>query len=330
MKIIIPLAGLGTRLRPHTYSKPKPLVNVAGKPVLAHILDELNVLDIEEIIFIVGYLGDQIEKYVSKNYPQYKARYLVQAEMLGQAHAINLAREYINDDVLVIFADTIFKTDLIRLKTLATDGVIYAKEVDDPARFGVAVLYENGIITKLVEKPKSYISNLAVVGIYYFKDGPGLFRAIDEQMRQNIQLGGEYFLADAISIMINQGAKFNAFTLEVWEDCGKIDALLLTNRYLLGQLGNGLNNGRYPDSVIVPPVYIAPDARIERSVVGPYVSIASGAEVSESILRDCIINEKAQVKASTLSDSVVGSNATVVGTFHRLNVGDNSEIDFSE
>ncbi|MEI7555179.1 sugar phosphate nucleotidyltransferase [Candidatus Chlorohelix sp.] len=330
MKIIIPLAGLGTRLRPHTYSKPKPLVNVAGKPVLAHILDELAVLDVEEIIFIVGYLGDQIEKYVSKNYPQYKSRFIVQTEMLGQAHAVNLANEYVTDEVLIIFADTIFKTDLTLLKNISTDGVIYTKEVENPASYGVTVLNEQSIITRLVEKPKTYVSNLAVVGIYYFKKGEWLFSAIKKQMERNIQLGGEYFLADAISIMIEEKAKFNAFTLEVWEDCGKIDTLLLTNRYLLSKLNDGLHKDEYPDSVIVPPVYIAPDAKIERSVIGPYVSIAAGVQVIESILRDCIINEKAVVKSSTLSESVIGSNASVAGTFHRLNVGDNSEINYGE
>ncbi|NWJ47988.1 MAG: NTP transferase domain-containing protein [Chloroflexi bacterium] len=330
MKIIIPLAGLGTRLRPHTFSKPKPLVTVAGKPVLGHILDELAILDVEEIIFIVGYLGDQIEKYVSKNYPQYKARYIVQSEMLGQAHAVNLAQDYIQGDVLIIFADTIFKTDLSLLKNLSTDGVIYTKGVEDPSRFGVTELDEHGIITRLVEKPTTFVSNLAVVGIYYFKKSEWLFSAINKQVERNIQLGGEYFLADAISIMIEEKAKFNAFTLEVWEDCGKIDALLLTNRYLLGKLSGEFHKDEYHDSVIVPPVYIAPDAKIERSVIGPYVSIAAGAEVIDSILRDCIINEKAVVKASTLSNSVIGSNASVAGTFHHLNVGDNSEIDYGE
>ncbi len=327
MKIIIPLAGLGTRLRPHTYSKPKPLVNVAGKPVLAHILDELAVLDnVEEIIFIVGYLGDQIEKYVSKTYPQYKARYIEQKEMLGQAHAIYLAKEYITSDILIIFADTIFSTDLTRLGQLPSDGVMYVKEVDDPARFGVAVLSDDNFITRLVEKPKTYISNLAIVGIYYFKDGNWLVRAIEAQIERKVQLGGEFFLADAISIMLEEGAKLNAFSLDVWEDCGKIDALLLTNRYLLAKNGKNATEATVTDSVIIPPVYIAPDAKISRSIIGPNVSIAAGVEIEDSIVRDSIISEKTQVKTSTLTDSVIGSNATVVGVFRRLNVGDNSEV----
>lgn len=330
MKIIIPLAGFGTRLRPHTYSKPKPLVNVAGKPVLGHIMDELSVLPVEEIIFIVGYLSDQIEKYVAKEYPQYKTRYLEQKEMLGQAHAINLAKDFVQDDVLIIFADTIFKTDLTRLTTLTSDGVLYVKEVEDPARFGVTVLNDEGIITQLVEKPKTFVSNLAVVGIYYVKQARWLFDAIQKQMEQNIQLGGEFFLADAFAIMIKENAKLNAFPLEVWEDCGKIDALLLTNRYLLARDSDKPVGGELTDSIVVPPVYIGPGAKIERSVVGPYVSIAAGATISDSILRDCIINEKAQISASNLSDSVVGSNALVKGTFHRLNVGDNSELDYND
>ena len=230
MKIIIPLAGLGTRLRPHTFSKPKPLVNVAGKPVLGHILDELEGLDVEEIIFIVGYLGEQIEKYVTKSYPQYKARYIEQKEMLGQAHAVYLAKEYVQDDVLIIFADTIFQTDLSRLNTLDSDGVMYVKEVEDPSRFGVAVLNEESYITRLVEKPTSYVSNLAVVGVYYYKDSRWLFNSIEKQMELNHQLAGEFFLADAVSIMIKEGAKLYAYKLDVWEDCGKIDALFLIVR----------------------------------------------------------------------------------------------------
>jgi len=327
MKIIIPLAGLGTRLRPHTYSKPKPLVNVAGKPVLAHILDELAVLDnVEEIIFIVGYLGDQIEKYVTKAYPQYKARFIEQKEMLGQAHAVYLAKEYIDSDILIIFADTIFSTDLTRLAQLSSDGVMYVKEVPDPARFGVAVLSDENYITRLVEKPKTFVSNLAIVGIYYFKDGNWLVKAIETQIERNVQLGGEFFLADAISVMLEEGAKLNAFSLDVWEDCGKIDALLLTNRYLLAKNGNTTTEAKITDSVIVPPVYIAPDAQISRSIIGPNVSISAGVVIEDSIVRESIISEKTQIKTSALTDSVIGSNVSVSGVFRRLNVGDSSEV----
>lgn len=331
MKVIIPLAGLGTRLRPHTYSKPKPLVSVAGKPVLGHILDELKNLPIEEVILITGYLGNQIKDYVGKNY-DFKATYVEQPEMLGQAHAINLAKEYVqgNTDVLVIFADTIFKTDLSKLTSLKTDGVLYVREVEDPARFGVTVLDKEGIITKLVEKPTEPVSNLAVIGVYYFKDGAGLMQATDEVIQKGKTLGGEYYLADAIQLMIDKGSRFEAFPVDVWEDCGKVDALLQTNQYLLKQMDKVEQPYSKDDSLIIPPVFIAPDVKLSRSIIGPNVSIAAGAQISDTIVRDSIVNEKAVIECSTLDNSVIGSNATVIGTFRRLNVGDNSEIDFSD
>jgi glucose-1-phosphate thymidylyltransferase len=196
MKVIIPLAGFGKRLRPHTYTKPKPLVNVAGKPVLGHILDRLNNLDIEEIIFIVGYLGEQIEEYVEATY-KFHTRYIEQNELLGQAHAIYLAKDHVREPVLIIFVDTIFEADLKALAELTADGAIYVKEVDDPRRFGVVTL-QDGFITHFVEKPSTPVSNLAVTGVYYIKDAPMLFECIDELIARNIQTQGEYFLADAL------------------------------------------------------------------------------------------------------------------------------------
>ena len=329
MKVIIPLAGLGTRLRPHTFSRPKPLVSVAGQQVLGHILDELRGLNIEEIIFITGYLGNQIKDYVDKNF-DFPARYVEQTEMLGQAHAINLAREYVDGEVLVIFADTIFKTDLTRLHNLKSDGVLYVREVPDPARFGVTVLDEQGFVARLVEKPKHFVSNQAVIGVYFFKDGPALLDATQAVIKKGETLGGEYFLADAIQLMIDRGTKFEAFPVEVWEDCGKVDALLLTNSYLLSQRDQSENDGKFPGAIITPPVFIAPDAKISRSIIGPNVSVASGVTITNSIIQNSIVNEKTTIERSTLGSSVIGSNAMVTGVFRRLNVGDNSEIDFSD
>jgi glucose-1-phosphate thymidylyltransferase len=287
-------------------------------------------LNVEEIIFITGYLGNQIKEYVDTNY-KFKAVYVEQTEMLGQAHAIYLAHEYVKtgDDVLVIFADTIFKTNLGRLNKLSSDGVLYVREVPDPARFGVTVLNGDGIITKLVEKPKTPVSNLAVIGVYYFKDGPALMEATNTIIKRGQTLGGEFFLADAIQVMIDQGSRFEAFPVEVWEDCGKVDALLQTNSYLLAQMAKEGTEYKFEGSVIVPPVYIAPDAKIINSIVGPNVSVAPGATITDSIVQNSIVNEKANIERSTLSDSVIGSNANVVGAFRRLNVGDNSEVDFN-
>lgn len=323
MKSIILLAGLGTRLRPHTYSKPKPLIPVAGKPVLGHILDRLAGLDITETIFIVGYLGDQIEKYVTLDYPHIRARYVEQTEMRGQAHAINLARAYIDQPVLIIFGDTIWETDFTRLARVQADGLIYVREVQDPRRFGVATL-QNGCVTRFVEKPTTPVSNLAVVGVYYFRNWQAILRAIDEVMARDIQLKGEYFLADAMQLMIDAGARLEAETIPVWEDCGTREALLKTNRYLLDQRGY---TRRIAGSVILPPVYISDSAEIINSIVGPYVSVSDGAVIENSIVRDCIISENAHIENRVMEQSLIGKDARVRGTFQRMNVGDSSEID---
>ncbi|MBI4674811.1 MAG: NTP transferase domain-containing protein [Chloroflexi bacterium] len=327
MKAVILLAGLGTRLRPHTYSRPKPLVNVAGKPVLGHILDGMAEIQFDEIIFIVGYLGDQIEKYVTTQYPHIHARFVVQEEMRGQAHAIHLAKDFIDQEVLIIFGDTIWETDWTRLQRVESDGLIYCHEVPDPRRFGVVTL-DNGFVTRFVEKPQTPISNLAVVGVYYFKAWQKIMQAIDDIITLNIQTKGEYYLADAMQRMIEQGAKLEAERISVWEDCGTREAILQTNRYLLGK--NGKFTAQAEDSHIIPPVYIAEGVQVRRAIIGPNVSISEGAIIEDTILRDCIISENAEVRNAMLEWSLIGSNARVRGTFDKLNVGDSSELDFSE
>lgn len=325
MKVIIPLAGFGTRLRPHTYSKPKPLVNVAGKPVLGHILDKLSGLDIEEIIFVTGYLGEQIETYVSSHY-DFPARYVEQKELKGQAHALYLTRELISGPVLIIFVDTIFETDLRDLDQAPADGILYVKQVEDPRRFGVAVL-EDGRVTRLIEKPTSCEHNLAVIGVYYLRDSQWLMRAIEELIERDIKTQGEYFLADALQLMIDQGARLVARQLEVWEDCGKPETVLHTNRYLLdhgqGQIVAAEN------SIIIPPVYIANTATVVNSIVGPYVTIADEGVIRNSIVRDSIIDERSHIEDAMLSGSLIGRDAKVSGSFERLNVGDSSQVDFA-
>jgi glucose-1-phosphate thymidylyltransferase len=323
MKSVILLAGLGTRLRPHTYSKPKPLVQVAGKPILGHILDNLAVLDIEETIFIVGYLGEQIQTYVTEQYPHMRARYVEQTEMKGQAHAINLARDYIDQPVLIIFGDTIWETDFTRLARVKSDGLIYVKEVKDPRRFGVATI-QDGFVTKFIEKPTTPVSNLAVVGVYYFRNWQAILQAFEQLIARNIQLKGEYYLADAMQLMISAGARLEVETIPVWEDCGTPEALLKTNRYLLDKHSYARP---IAGSVILPPVHISDSAQIKNSIVGPYVSISDDAVVEHSILRDCIISENAYIENRVMARSLIGKDAHVRGTFQRMNVGDSSEID---
>jgi glucose-1-phosphate thymidylyltransferase len=325
MKVIIPLAGFGTRLRPHTFTKPKPLVSVAGRPVLGHILDKLVGLDIEEIIYIVGYLGDQIRDYVETHY-QIPARFIEQRELKGQAHAIYLARDHISGPVLIIFVDTIFEADLSGLAQESSDGILYVKEVDDPRRFGVVVL-ENGFITKLVEKPSTPVSNLAVIGLYYVKDSQVLLDCISELIQKDIKTQGEYFLADAFQLMIDRGAKLVAKTVDVWEDCGKPETVLHTNRYLLEH--GGAQEIPTENSVLIAPVHIGKTAVIRDSVVGPYVSVAEGATIVRSIVRDSIINEFSRIEDANLSQSLIGRDAHVRGSAQKLNVGDSSQVELT-
>jgi len=325
MKVVIPLAGFGTRLRPHTYTKPKPLVNVAGKPVLGHILDKLLNLEVEEIVFIVGYLGQQIQDYVDTYYC-FNARYIEQKEMLGQAHALFLARDFLPGRALIIFVDTIFETDLSHLAEVDADGVIYVKEVENPRRFGVAVV-EEGRITRLIEKPATMEHHLAVIGLYYIQDMPWLMEAIDQLMRGGITTGGEYYLADALQLMINDGARLIAQPVEVWKDCGKPETVLETNRYLLTHGHGNAEQVRAQDSLIIPPVHIDPTARIIHSIVGPYVTIAPGCEVRNSVIRDSIIDEGAHIADTMLEQSLIGKEALVKGRYQKLNVGDSSSVD---
>jgi len=324
MKVIIPTAGLGTRLRPHTYSKPKPLVSVAGKPVLGHILDTLSQLQIDELIFITGYLGNQIETFVRENYP-FPARFIEQSELKGQAHAIYLARDLVSGPTLILFVDTIFEADLNRLNQIDADGVIYVKEVEDPRRFGVTLI-ENDRISRLIEKPDSAVSNLAMIGLYYVQAAEQLMHAIATLMERNIQTKGEFYLTDALQLMIDDGARFIAEPVAVWEDCGKPETVLQTNRYLLDH--GRAYVGRAEGSIIIPPVYIDDSAQVTSSIIGPYVSIAAGAIVRDSIIRDSIINRDALIQSTTLENSLVGDNALVYGDFRELNVGDASEIRF--
>lgn len=322
MKVIILTAGLGTRLRPHTFSKPKPLVNVAGKPMLAHILDSLPPLVIDELVFVTGYLGHQIEEFVKTQY-NYPTRFLVQNELRGQAHAIHLAREVVSGPTLIVFGDGIFTADLSTLNRPTEEGVIFVQEVEDPRRFGVAVV-EDGTITKLVEKPDTPVSNLAVIGVYFVPEAERLLAAIEHIMEHGLQTKGEFYLADALQVMINNGERFVPQQVEVWKDCGTPAALLDTNRYLLEHGRSYVGN--MTRSIVVPPVYISESAHIENSVIGPYVSVAAGATIRDSRITNSIINAGAHIQTVTLEKSLIGADAYVDGSFQSLNVGDASDI----
>lgn len=321
MKVMILTAGLGTRLRPHTYSKPKPLVHVAGKPVLAHIIDDLLDLQIDELICVTGYLGDQIERYIRTRYTM-PMRFLVQQEMRGQADAIYLGRDA-EGPMLVVFGDGLVGIDKAYLNAHPNEGIIYCQEVEDPSRFGVAVVADQQI-KRLVEKPRTPVSNLAVVGFYYVPEARRLMDAITFMMEHNIQTRGEYYLADALQIMIDRGEVFHAETVSMWRDCGTIEALLDTNRYLLAH-GHS-RDAAVVNSVIVPPVYLGPGVQVEHAVIGPNVSLGAGAQVRHAVISDTIVNDGAQVSKVNLTGSVIGEQAVVTGTAQVLNIGDAASI----
>ncbi len=326
MKVVIPLAGFGTRLRPHTYTKPKPLINVAGKPVLGHLLDKIAHLPIDEYIFIVGHLGEQVEDYVRKEY-KLNARFVEQTEMLGQSHAIWLARESIgHEPTFVLFVDTLFEADLTTLDAPGADAVIFVKEVEDPRSFGVVTLDKDGYITSFVEKPKVMDNRLAVIGLYYFKDGKALIDAIQQTMDQGLMTKGEYYLADAMHLMVQQGLKFRTEPVSVWLDAGKPETVLETNRYLLDHGHDNSADFHSIDSIIVPPVNIAPSAKISRSVIGPHVTVAANCEVTGSVISDSILDQNSVVTNMMLAASIIGSKAKVEDRARSINVGDSSAV----
>ncbi|MCL5996369.1 MAG: sugar phosphate nucleotidyltransferase [Chloroflexi bacterium] len=330
MNVIIPLAGFGTRLRPHTYSKPKPLINVAGKPVLGHILDKLIGNDLQDVVFVVGYLGEQIEQYVKSSYPGIKGHYVEQKELNGQAPAILLARELVQGPTFIVFVDTLADADMTALGTETTDGVIYVKEVDDPRRFGVVQVNDQGLITRFVEKPQDMSNRLAVIGMYYVREVQDLMRCCDELIRRDIKTKDEYFLADAFNLMIEGGARLRPQTVDVWLDCGKPETVLATNRYLLEHGQDNSSLWRNNHCVIMPPVHIHPTAKIERSVIGPHTTIAEGCHIVNSVVRDSIVDAGAYVSDHVLANSLIGRDAVLVGRPRRFNVGDSSVVGFDE
>jgi glucose-1-phosphate thymidylyltransferase len=325
MKVIVPVAGKGTRLRPHTHTKPKSLVRVAGKPILGHLIDRIRSLPMDELILIIDPDESKeasIRQYLDETAPV-TVRYVRQAELKGPAHAIYLAREHIDREVLIIFNDTLFDADLSRLDTHQCDGMIWVREVEDPKRFGVIELQGSRIV-RLVEKPEVPPSNLAMIGMYYLKDGPGLMKRIERVMQQGQMVKGEFYLPDPLQLMIDEGYHLEAASVQGWYDCGTIEALLDTNRVLLA---NGHQKAiETIDSVIIPPVCIEAGALIRHSIIGPYVSIAPQAVVEHSIIRDSIINEGASVHDALLQRSLIGEQAFVKGGYKRLNVGDSSDV----
>jgi glucose-1-phosphate thymidylyltransferase len=324
MRAIIPVAGIGTRLKPHTYSTPKVLLNVGGKPILAHILDRLIEEGITKATFVIGYLGELIREYVRKNYPQMKVDFVEQENMEGLGHAIYTAIPTFDDEkIFIILGDTIFDVKLGNVLKQKNSS-LGVKEVDDPRRFGIAVL-KNGFVEKLVEKPQKPVSNLALVGLYYIANSKLLVQSLEELVQKDIRTKGELQLTDALQIMIDKGEKITTFPVDGWYDCGKPETLLSTNKFLLEQKSF---SKKYENVVINMPVYIAEDVEIENSVIGPYTTIDKAANIKDSVIKNSIVGSNALVSKSLLDNSIIGNNSIIKGSFKRLNSGDSSEIEF--
>jgi glucose-1-phosphate thymidylyltransferase len=331
-KIIIPMAGLGSRMRPHTWIRPKPLLYLAGKTVLDHALEQftsLPDLDNAEYIFIVSpNQGDQIQEHMQEAHPSKKVHFVVQEHMRGQSDAISLAREYLKGPVFIAFSDTLIETDLSFLKNDQVDGIAWVKPMPDPRRFGVAETDENGRVLRLIEKPQDITQNLVLVGFYYFRQGEALIAAIDEQEKRGISLKGEYFLADAINILLEQGSQLHARHTDVWLDAGIPEALLETNRYLLDHGRCSCVDQDPKDNVtIIPPVSIAAGTVLESSVVGPHVTLGEGCHLKNVVVRNSIIEAGTAIKDMVIEGSLIGRNVILEGKPDRLNIGDNSWLE---
>lgn len=335
LKIVIPMAGWGTRMRPHTWSKPKSLVGVAGKTSLDYLMDMFKTLpnpEYVEFIFIVGpYLGElQVPAFIQENYPNLKARFVTQIDMKGQSYALWLAREYLSGPTIICFSDTLIETDFSFISTEKADGVAWVMPVEDPRRFGVAELDSAGWVTRFIEKPQSMDNNLVVVGCYYLKSAESLLAAIDDQINRGVMLKNEYFLTDAISIMIQNGAKIRTETISTWLDTGTIDATLDTNKILLEKIGSQVGKFEGLNVEIIDPVAIHASAQISNSKIGPYASIGANCKIDNSHISESIIEADCEIKDGVLTRSLVGKQVSIKGRgdgcVMRLNLGDNSQV----
>ncbi len=331
MKLIIPMAGKGTRLRPHSHTTPKPLLPVAGISIVERIVLTFNRTinrTVDEIAFVLGDFGDDVKKSLTEMAERQgaKASFFYQKEARGTAHAIHCAKEALEGEVIVVFADTLFDTSE-KVNVDGADSVIWLKHVEDPSRFGVAVHTPEGRITGFVEKPKELISNLAIIGVYYFKDGAGLRREIQRLLDENITgHGGEYQLTDAIDALLKQGKVFKAATVDEWLDCGTVPAWLETTSTIIAKEFGSTVPGSYPRTIIHPPVYIGEGAVIEGSEIGPNASIGSGCVIRNSRVSDSIVLDKTVVDQSSLTQSTIGTFAKVSGFTGSVHLSDHSEV----
>ena len=329
MKAIIPVAGAGAKLRPHTYTQPKALIPIAGKTILSFIVDQLRDAGIHEFIFVVGYLSEKIQEYVLQTYPDLTCHFVQQTERRGTGHAVELTKTLIgNDEVLVTLGDTICEYNIQEI-VLAPYNMIGIKKVDDPRSFGVAEMGDDSIIEHVIEKPAIPKSNMAMVGIYKIRDTMLLFECLEYLFTQHITSFGEYNLTDALDCMIRRGAEMRSFRVKNWFDCGKKETLLESNTTLLKKFGGTIDpDVQSENSIIIPPVAIGAGCRLKNAIVGPHVSIGANTALEYSVVRDSIIGSYTNLFEVVIDNSLIGSDASVKGLSRTLNIGDNTELDF--
>jgi glucose-1-phosphate thymidylyltransferase len=332
MKVVIPVAGAGTRLRPHTYTQPKPLMPVAGKPIIRFIVDKLVEAGLNDFVFVIGYLGDKIRDFIEETYPNLQTEFVYQEDREGSAHAIFTAREAIEDEdeVFIAFGDTIFDVDLRQLLD-CPQSCIGVKKVSDPREFGVVEIDQGGFALRMVEKPRIPKSNLAIVGLYKLREVPAFLRAVDYLVENNLRTFGEFHLTDALQRMVEQGTRFQTISVQNWFDCGRKEVLLETNAMMLTQRGYATEAGKMPaaeNTIFIPPVAVGTNCQITNSIIGPYVTVGDNAQIGYSIIKDSIIGNFASLQDVVLDHSVIGSDSTVRGMNLSLNIGDNTEIGF--
>lgn len=330
MKAIIPVAGAGTKLRPLTYTQPKALIPIAGRTILGVIIDQLLDAGVTEYVFVIGYLGEKIQRYIDKTYPQLKCTFVNQSDRRGTAHAICLTKDAVNnDEVMIVLGDTV--ADYNVKETISSSiSQIGVRKVDDPRRFGVAELNDDDMVIRMVEKPLIPKSNMAMVGIYYIKESEALFNALEKNLAGPADDNGEYHLTNALQLMVEQGIKLHAFRVNNWFDCGKKETLLSTNATLLKQMEDehpSEHRYEFDTTVIIPPVNIAEGCMIKHSIIGPNVTIGEHSKIESSIIRDSIIGSYAELQQVVLNSSIIGNDAYVRGLSQSLNIGDNTEID---
>lgn len=328
MKVIIPVAGAGTKLRPHTYTQPKALIPLAGKTILSIIIDQLREAGINDFVFIIGYLGEKIQDYVKEKYPDVNSHFVTQNERYGTGHAISLTKQIIGDDeVLIVLGDTIAEYD-VKEVIASPYSMLGVKKVDDPRNFGVAEIDEHNFIGRVVEKPSIPKSNMALVGVYKIKETGFLFSCIQKLIDEDLKSYEEFNLTDALECMIQKGVKFQPFKVQNWFDCGKKDTLLESNATLLKKFGgNVTEKHHFENTIIIPPVSIGEGCEIKNSVVGPNVAIGDFSTMNYSIIKDSIVGSYSNLVEIVLNTSLIGSDADVRGVSRSLNIGDNTAID---